>query len=104
VTNAGARAGEEVAQLYAAFKASAVDRPVKLLRGFAKVLLQPGETQTVQFSLKAQDLAYWDTASGTFRVEPVPYELLVGGSSRRGDLLSATVRVTARPETGGSSR
>jgi beta-glucosidase len=97
VTNAGTRPGEEVVQLYAGFPASAVDRPVKLLRGFDKVALQPGETKTVAFTLKAKDLAYWDAASGTFRVEAVPYDVLVGGSSRRGDLLSATVRVTAQP-------
>ena len=47
VTNTGARAGEEVVQLYVAFDGSSVDRPVKLLRGFKKVSLAPGETKTV---------------------------------------------------------
>jgi beta-glucosidase len=96
LTNVGKRAGAEVAQLYAAFPGSKVDRPVKLLRGFSKVPLQPGETKTVRFTLPARELACWDTASGAFRVEEGAYEVLVGGSSRRGDLLSAGFRVTSK--------
>jgi beta-glucosidase len=95
VKNVGGRAGEEVVQLYVGFPASAVDRPVKLLRGFDKVALDPGETRTVRFTLRARDLAYWDTAAGAFRVEAAPYEVLVGGSSRPADLLAAPFRVSA---------
>ena len=94
VTNKGPRPGEEVVELYAGFPASKVDRPVKLLRGFDKVPLSPGESKTVRFTLRASDLAYWDTASGSFQVEEAPYEALVGGSSRRDDLLAAPFRVT----------
>lgn len=95
VKNVGPRPGEEVVQLYAGFPASTVDRPVKLLRGFDKVALDAGETRTVHFTLRAKDLAYWDTVAGAFRVEAVPYEVLVGGSSRRSDLLAASFRVSA---------
>jgi beta-glucosidase len=94
VTNQGPRAGDEVVELYAAFPASKVDRPVKLLRGFDKVALAPGESKTVRLSLPARALAYWDTTSGSFQVEETPYEVLVGGSSRRADLLTAPFRVT----------
>jgi beta-glucosidase len=100
VTNSGRRPGDAVVQLYAGFPASAVDRPVKLLRGFDKVPLNPGETRTVRFELRARDLAYWDTLSGAFRVEEGAYEVLAGGSSRRADLLSAGFRIIAA-ETGG---
>ena len=89
VANQGQRPGQEVVELYAGFPASKVDRPVKLLRGFDKVALDPGESKTVRFTLRARDLAYWDTASGAFLVEEAPYEVLVGGSSRRADLLAA---------------
>jgi len=93
VANAGTRAGESVVQLYAGFPASTVDRPVKLLRGFDKVTLGPGESGTVRFALRARDLAYWDSAAGRFRVEEGAYEVLVGGSSRRADLLATAFRV-----------
>ena len=91
----GTRAGDAVVQLYAGFPASAVDRPVKLLRGFDKVSLGPGEKGAVRFILRAHDLAYWDTATGRFRVDEGAYEVLVGGSSRRADLLTAGFRVVA---------
>ena len=94
VTNQGPRPGDEVVELYAAFPASKVDRPVKLLRGFDKVALAPGESKTVHLVLPAHALAYWDTTSGSFQVEEAPYEVLVGGSSRRADLLNAPFRVT----------
>jgi beta-glucosidase len=99
VANAGTRAGDAVVQLYAGFSASTVDRPVKLLRGFDKVALGPGEKGAARFTLRAHDLAYWDTASGQFRVEEGGYEVLVGGSSRRADLLTAGFRVVAGSES-----
>ena len=67
---------------------------MKLLRGFDKVALAPGETKTVRFTLRARDLAYWDTASGSFQVEEATYEALAGGSSRREDLLAGSFRVS----------
>jgi beta-glucosidase len=86
LTNAGARAGEEVVQLYAGFPRSGVERPAKLLRGFEKVALRPGEMRTVRFRLAASDLAYYDVESGSWRVEGGEYTVLVGGSSRAPDL------------------
>jgi beta-glucosidase len=93
VANTGSRAGEEVVQLYAAFPKSAIDRPVKLLRGFEKVPLAAGEVLTVRFRLSAADLAYYDTASHAWRVETTQYSVEVGGSSRARDLLTADFRV-----------
>jgi beta-glucosidase len=93
VTNTGARAGEEVVQLYVGFEGSSVERPVKLLRDFEKVALAPGETRSVALSVRAADLAWYDVASKSWRVEPMTYGIFVGPSSRRSDLLSATVSV-----------
>ncbi len=98
VTNTGPVAGAEVAQLYVGFEGSAVDRPVKLLRGFQKVALAPGETRTLHFRLAGRDLAYYDPAAGRFVVEPITYRVLVGASSRPQDLLGAELRVVEAPE------
>jgi beta-glucosidase len=94
VTNTGSRAGEEVVQLYVGFPGSRVDRPVKLLRGFEKVSLGPGETKRVSLPVKAKDLAYYDADSKSWVVERVEYAALVGGSSRASDLLTVPFRVT----------
>ncbi len=95
VTNTGPRAGEEVVQLYVGFDGSAVDRPVKLLRGFAKVALAPGETKTVPLRVAAKDLAWYDAESKAWRVEAMTYGVFVGPSSRAADLLKASFTVAA---------
>ncbi|MDT5271841.1 MAG: beta-glucosidase [Acidobacteriota bacterium] len=79
--NTGARAGEEVVQLYVTHLNSAVERPSKELKGFARVALQPGETKRVTLKLDAHQLAYWDVKSKRFVVEPDRVRLVVGGSS-----------------------
>ncbi|HLK11975.1 MAG TPA: glycoside hydrolase family 3 C-terminal domain-containing protein [Candidatus Binatia bacterium] len=81
VTNTGAVGGDEIAQLYVSYEGSRVDRAVKDLEGFARAHLAPGETQTVAFDVRAQDLAFWDSAAGAFTVEPITYVVRVGPSS-----------------------
>jgi beta-glucosidase len=93
VTNTGRRAGEEVVQLYAGFPHSRVDRPRKLLRGFRKVHLEPGETRRVTLTVRARDLAYYDPAAGHWTVEHVEHRILVGPSSRDADLLGTALTV-----------
>jgi beta-glucosidase len=95
VTNTGPRAGEEAVQLYVGFEGSTVERPVKLLRAFAKVALAPGETKTVPLGVAVKDLAWYDVATRTWKVEPMTYGLLVGPSSRAKDLLRASFTVAA---------
>jgi beta-glucosidase len=95
VTNTGRRAGEEVVQLYVGFEGSPVERPVKLLRAFAKVALAPGETKTVPLRVAARDLAWYDAERKAWRVEPMTYGVLVGPSSRAADLLAGSF--TVRP-------
>ena len=60
VTNTGDVAGKEVVQLYIAVKSCDVLRPVKELRGFDKVALEPGETKTVTFVMNQRDFSYWN--------------------------------------------
>jgi beta-glucosidase len=74
-----------------------VDRPVKLLRGFEKIALAPGETRRVPFVVPAKDLAYFDPVSRQWVVEKIEYQVLVGPSSRAADLLAAPVRIAVSP-------
>ncbi len=85
VTNTGRRAGTEVAQLYVRDLVSSVTRPVKELKGFQKVRLQPGETKTVIFDITPKSLAFYDLDMN-YVVEPGEFEVMVGTSSRDEDL------------------
>jgi len=82
VTNTGSVAGDEVAQLYVGYDGSQVERAVADLKGFARVHLEPGETKTVLFDVKASDLAFWNIAVNGWQLEPIAYVTRVGGSSR----------------------
>jgi len=82
VTNTGARRGAEVAQLYVGAQGSAVERVVRELRGFTRLELAPGESRRIAFDLRAAELAYWDTPSAGWIVEPLTYRVEVGASSR----------------------
>jgi len=81
VTNTGRRSGDEVAQLYVRHLGSRVERPTEDLRGFRRVTLKPGETRTVEFSLPASSLAYWNSDLHRWVVEQEPIELAVAASS-----------------------
>jgi beta-glucosidase len=86
VTNTGPRAGDEVVQLYVRYPESKVERPLKQLRGFRRIVLAPGETSTVALHLAAEDVAYWNVSRRAWVVEPGHIELLVGPSSADADL------------------
>ena len=81
VTNTGARAGDEVVQLYTHQRTSRDKEPLKQLHGFQRVTLAPGQTRTVRFTLPAADLAHWDVTRGKWVVESSDYDVLVGSSS-----------------------
>jgi len=81
VTNTGARAGDEVVQLYIAHPDSKVTRPGEELKGFARIHLDPGQTRTVTLPLANTQLAYWDAAAGHMTVEPEQVEVRIGASS-----------------------
>jgi beta-glucosidase len=80
VTNSGSRAGEEVVQLYIRDDVASVTRPVKELRGFRKISLVPGASQTVSFVLRPDDLAFYNREMKRV-VEPGTFTVFVGGSS-----------------------
>lgn len=80
VTNTGSREGKETVQLYIHDVYSTSTRPVKELRGFRKISLKPGESQTVEFRLTADDLKYYDHELN-YVCEPGDYEIMVGPNS-----------------------
>ena len=80
--NTGSRAGKEVVQVYLSDLECSVPRPPRELKGFAVVRLAPGEAADVTLALEDRDLAYWDTASRSWRIEPGRFEVQVGPSSR----------------------
>ncbi len=83
VTNTGARAGVDVVQVYLGFPSnSPVAQPPKVLRGFAKVALAPGETTRARISLDRRAFSYWNTSAHDWSVAPGCYEVMVGRSSR----------------------
>jgi beta-glucosidase len=81
VTNTGARAGEEVVQLYVSYPGSEVARPIRELKGFRRIALQPKETKTVAMKLRADDLRYWNADKDRWILESKPVRLEVGASS-----------------------
>jgi beta-glucosidase len=92
-TNTGRRAGTEVVQMYVRDVVSSVTRPVKELKGFRKIELQPGETQTVTLDITPASLAFYDL-NMKYVVEPGEFEIMVGTSSRDADLQKVVLTVT----------
>lgn len=93
VTNTGQRKGSEVVQMYIRDRVSSVTRPIKELKGFERVELQPGETKTVTFAITSDRLAFYDI-NMKHVVEPGEFEIMVGTSSRDQDLTRITLAVT----------
>jgi beta-glucosidase len=81
VKNTGSRSGEEVVQLYIRDLYASICQPVKLLKGFQKISIEPGETKTVKFRLSTNDLKYHDV-NMKWTVEPGKFNVFVGGNSR----------------------
>ncbi len=81
ITNSGAVAGYEVAQLYVATEARTVYRPRRELRGFAKIWLEPGQTGTAVFELGVRAFAHWCAEAHDWRVEPGEYRIEAAASS-----------------------
>ncbi|HUZ12146.1 MAG TPA: glycoside hydrolase family 3 C-terminal domain-containing protein [Caulobacteraceae bacterium] len=92
--NVGERPGKETAQLYVRPRGPSRERPVKELKGFAKVALEPGESRQVEIVLDERAFAFWDPDRGRWTCEPGAYDLLVGGSAADIEL-QATVRLEA---------
>jgi beta-glucosidase len=92
VKNIGSRAGAAVPQLYVSAPNSSVPRPKKELKGFTKLVLQPGESRQVMLPLDARSFAYFDVAGQRWRADPGAYRVLIGESSEQ-IVLSGTVQI-----------
>ena len=82
VTNTGSVAGKEIVQLYVQDVESSVVRPIKELKGFEKVSLEPNETKTVTFTLDKRSFAYYNVDIKDWHVETGKFNILIGKSSR----------------------
>jgi beta-glucosidase len=82
VKNSGKMAGKEVVQLYVHDVESSLVRPIKELKGFKKVALQPGEEKVIEFHLDCRAFAFYDDLIGDWVVEPGEFEVMIGSSSQ----------------------
>jgi beta-glucosidase len=92
VTNTGDAAGDEVVQMYIRDGVSSVTRPIKELKGFQRISLQPSETKTVALDITPEHLAFYDIDMN-YVVEPGEFEIMVGNSSRDQDLQKVVLTV-----------
>ena len=92
VLNSGDRAGHETIQLYIRDCVSSVTRPVKELKGFNKILLEPGQTKTITLDIKPEHLAFWNLDM-KFVTEPGEFLLMIGSSSCDSDLMKINLTV-----------
>lgn len=97
VTNTGSMAGKEIVQLYIQDVESSVIRPVKELKGFEKISLQPNETKTVTFTLNKRSFAYYNVDIKDWHVESGTFNILIGKSSRD-IVLSRSIKVQSTIE------
>ena len=93
VQNTGKRAGAEVVQLYISDLKCSVDRPLKELKGFQKVFLQPGESKNVSFTVNKDALSFYDEKIQDWKAEAGDFEALVGNAS---DNISSKVQFTLK--------
>lgn len=94
ITNTGNREGAEVLQMYVGFKNSKVDRPVKLLRGFKRVELKPGESKEVIISCPIEKLCWYNPVTNNWELEKMDYEVYIGTSSDNRDLLQGKISLS----------
>ncbi len=97
ITNTGSRTGKEVVQLYTAPERNEMIRPVRELRAFEKVQLEPGETENVTFELTGKDFSYWSEELHDYRVENGVCGVQIGRSSEN-ILLEEPVRLISTTE------
>ena len=96
LTNTGKRAGDEVVQLYIHQRAGRASRPVRLLQGFQRVTLNPGESRQLSFTLDETNVRYWNSAERGWVVDPGVFDLWIGNSSQGGNQTTFKVGGKAR--------
>jgi beta-glucosidase len=95
VKNTGGRAGDQVVQLYIHQRAGRASRPVRELKGFQRVTLQPGESKTVSFQITEDSVKYWNSAEKSWVIDPSVFDIWVGSDSTSG--LATKLTVTGEP-------
>jgi len=93
VKNSGSRRGEQVVQLYIGFDNSAIEREHKLLKGFERVSLEPGESKRIAITCPYDKIRYYDTETGTWQLEKMEYQVYMGSSSDERDLIKSSFQV-----------
>ena len=91
VTNVGQRAGDEVAQLYIHQRYGSASRPVRELKGFQRLTLAAGESQTLRFPLGPDELRYWNAATRDWVIDTATIDVFVGGDSTAAQTVSFTI-------------
>jgi beta-glucosidase len=91
VQNTGSVAGDQVVELYTHQRSGSASRPVRELKGFRRVSLKPGETQTVAITLDTHELGFWSPQTRHWSIEPGPFDLWVGADSTATDHTTFTV-------------
>ena len=92
VKNIGNVKGDEVVQLYIRDKVSSVTRPVKELKDFKRITLEPGENKSIEFEINLEKLSFYDI-NMKFTIEPGDFDIMVGNSSRDQDLKHTNLKV-----------
>lgn len=93
IKNIGKVEGTEVVQMYVGFKNSAIDRPIKVLRGFSRVSLMPGEEKEVTISCPIKKLSYFNEGNNQMELEHMEHEVYIGTSSSNDDLIMGTISI-----------
>lgn len=96
VSNTGARAGDEVVQLYIHQRSGRASRPVRELKGFERVSLRAGESRTVSFTLNEDSVRYWNAGTRSYVIDPGVFDVWVGSSSAAEAKAEFTVSGPAR--------
>jgi beta-glucosidase len=96
ITNTGERQGDEVVQLYIHQRSGRASRPARLLEGFQRVSLKPGESRQLRFMLDESNVRYWNSVEHDWVIDPGVFDVWVGNSSRADAHSTFTVSGSAR--------
>ena len=95
VENTGSCEGDEVVQMYVGFSQSKIDRPVKVLRGFERVSLKPGEKKVVNIACPIEKIKWFNPDTNKWELEMMDYEIYIGNSSDSKDLIAGKVSISS---------
>lgn len=91
IENTGDTTGDEVVQLYVGFSHSRVDRPVKVLRGFKRITLKPGQKEKVEIACPIEKIKWFNPITNEWELEEIDYDVFIGNSSAEKDLIKGII-------------